>query len=179
MEFGIQELDLRYDTATKSLPAKKVFYTPITLSHENMRDFKQYIINLGIHAFATGAEKTNTTFIMFVGDSPESVDLEICIEVDDFPEGGPDIERDEIDSLLPNFQAPVFQKEIDQKEQKYAICYYKGSRDVMPSVYMKFKEWFAQQNLQLVDEPMVEIYRNNIHTSPEAELLTELWWPIA
>ena len=179
MEFGIKTLDLKYGVETRGLPAKKVFYTPISLPHDKMRDFKQHIINLGIHAFATGAEKSNTTFILFVGDSPDAVDLEICIEVDEFPEGGPSIERDEIDSLLPNFQAPVLQREVNQTEQKYAICYYKGSRDMMPNVYMQFKEWFTSQGHQLVAAPMVEVYWNNIHTSPEAELLTELWWPIS
>ena len=179
MEFGVKELELSYDIKTQPLPAKKVFYTPVSLPHDNMRDFKQYIINLGIHAFAKGVEKTSTTFIRFVGDSPQGVELEIAIEVDTLSEEGTEIERDEIDSLLPNFQAPVLQKEVDQTEQKYAVCYYKGSRDVLPTVYMKFKEWFEKENMQLIDSPMVEVYRNNIHTASEANLLTELWWPIA
>ncbi|MCL1935619.1 MAG: GyrI-like domain-containing protein [Defluviitaleaceae bacterium] len=169
---------MEFKIETRKLPAKKVIYMPVTLSHEEMRDTGRYFMKLGIHAFTYGIKATGVSFIIFTGETKDSVDLEICFEVEEFPEEGNKLEVDGLDDYVPKMAGEIQQKELEQVEKKYAVGYHKGSRKEMPKVYTEMGAWFKENGLERSGEPLVEVYLNNSHQVPEKELLTELMWPI-
>jgi AraC family transcriptional regulator len=61
----------------------------------------------------------------------------------------------------------------------HAVFEHRGSYRLIAAAFdVIFRDWVARVRLQLRDAPTIELYRNSPATTPEDELLTELWLPI-
>ena len=153
MTFQVEELQF---------PDLKVMYIPITVPHEEMRQTRRYFMKLGLHVFTKRGKPTGNVFIRYVGETRDTIDLEICFGVEEFL-----FETKEIKMGT-----------IKAHGGKFAVGYYKGPREDLIDVYVAMGKWFAEQNLQRSGAPLVEYYVNDSRKFPASELLTELYWPI-
>ena len=145
-----------------NFPSLKVMYIPVTVPYEEMRNTRLFFMKLGLYAFTKRGKPTGNVFIRYVGETPDMIDMEICFGVEEF---------------LPETKE-IKAKVIEEYGGKFAICYYKGSREDLPSVYVKMQKWFLEQNLQRRGDALIEYYVNDSRKFPASELLTELYWPI-
>lgn len=62
----------------------------------------------------------------------------------------------------------------------YAVFTHRGPfTQIAPAFHAIFRDWVAPGRLLLRDAPCLEIYVRHAATTPEPELLTELWMPVA
>ena len=67
-----------------------------------------------------------------MGETRETVDMEICFGVE---------------ALLPETKE-IKAQTIEAHGGKFAVGYYKGSRDDLIDVYVAMGKWFTEQNLK-------------------------------
>ena len=145
-----------------NFPPLKIMYIPVTLPYEEMRDTKFLFMKLGIYAFTRRGKATGDVFIRYVGETQDTVDMEICFGVEAF---------------LPETKE-IKAKELEAVSGRYAVATYQGDRVYVPQVYMQMKEWFVGQGLQRSGGAMIEYLVNDPRKTPKQELLTDLYWPI-
>jgi len=146
----------------RSFPALKVMCIPVTVPHAQMRQTRLFFMKLGLYVFTKRGKPTGDVFIRYVGETPETIDMEICFGVE---------------ALLPETKE-IKARTIDPFYGKFAICYYKGPREDLIDVYVAMGKWFSEQNLQRSGGPLIEYLVNDPRKTPKTELLTELYWPI-
>ena len=155
-------METEFKIEEKTYDAENVIYMQISVPYEEMRDAYRFFMKLGIHVFSNGGRAPGPCFFRYTNETPESIDMEVCLVVD-----GPLPETEEI-----------FYKELPKYSGKFAIGYCKGPYTQLPNAYADMKEWFVSEGLVRTGEPMIERFLNYRPHMDENELLTELIWPI-
>jgi AraC family transcriptional regulator len=77
-----------------------------------------------------------------------------------------------------DIEPPIERTELGGGE--YAVLRYKGPYDkLMPQYDLLYKEWLPKSGRKLGDGPSLEEYLNDPSTTPPAELLTDIYIPLA
>lgn len=154
--------DLSFKVEERQFPELKVMYIPVTVPHAEMRQTRGYFMKLGLHAFARRGKATGDVFIRYVGETEETIEMEVCFGVEKFLPETKDIKA----------------KTIEAYDGKFAVGYYKGPREELIDVYVAMGKWFTEQGLQRSGGPLIEYFLNDTRKFPASELLTELHWPL-
>lgn len=153
---------VRFVIEEREFPALKVMCISVTVPHAEMRQTRMYFMKLGLHAFARRGKPTGDVFIRYVGETLETIDMEICFGVEE---------------LLPETRE-IKAKVLAGFSGEFAVGYYEGPREDLIDVYVAMGQWFGEQGLVRSGGPLIEYLVNDPRKTPKAELLTELYWPV-
>lgn len=153
---------MRFSVEEAQFTDVKVMYIAATVPYAEMRHTRKFFMKLGLYAFTKRAKATSNVFIRYVGETPDTIDMEICFGVEEF---------------IPETKQ-IKAKTIEAHSGKYAVGYYKGPREDLIDVYVEMQKWFVEQKLQRTGEALVEYYLNNPQHVAAGDLVTEIYWPI-
>ena len=140
----------------------KVIYVPITLPKTDLRDTARYFMKLGIHTHQTGGQATGIAFIRYLAERENEIDLEVCLELEEWV-----AETDEIKAKI-----------IPAWEGAFMIARHTGSRSELPAVYEKMLAYGKESGTAFKDDVKIDFYLNTAHQVPESQLITHVFWPV-
>lgn len=151
-----------YDVQVRHVPAMRLIVRPHTGSYMNIgMAFGELFGRLGMQGLLTG----NTRMIGVYLDDPSAVDEEKLRSL-----AGAVIEG----------RTPLDMETYDVEARDYAVLRYKGPySDMRPAYNWMFGTWLPQSGREAADVPVLEEYLNNPRDTPPAELLTDLYLPLA